>query len=197
MRVPGSALSFLAALALAAGLAAGSPDERLPFDLAVRMRYGAEPGSESLLDAAADALLPELRAKGCFRDVHLAPPEGVPEADVLMEVTISEVREETRYEQSVAQRAQPVDAAQAALGLVAVFSLRADIRLASIPGGTVVREDGFQASAERRPRSAGDDAEAGVRADVLLDLARRARAKLCHGSRSRFARAIEEARRAP
>jgi hypothetical protein len=192
------AVALLAASqAWASGAAAGSAEPRLPYDLAVRIRFGAGPGSASLLDDAADALLPELRAKGCFRAVSLAEPAGVPEGDVLMEVTLSEVREETRYEQSVAERAQPIDAAQAALGLVAAFSLRAQIRLASIPGGTVVREAGFGAAAERRPRSPGDDAQAGVRAEALLDFARRARAKLCHGSMSRLSRDIDEARRTP
>jgi hypothetical protein len=51
-------------------------------------------------------------------------------------------------------------------------------------------------SVERRPTFPGDDARVGVRADALLDLARKTRAAVCRGSHSKLARAIEDARRA-
>jgi len=188
---------FLAAAAIVAAGSGVCSDERIPVDLALRVAYGAEPGPESLLDDVAHVLLAELRAKGCFRGVAPAAPGRAPEADVLLEVMLSEVREETRFEQSLAERAQAADATATAVGVVATFALRVDYRLAAVPGGTVVRDGGFRVSGERRPRYAGDDARAGARGEALLDLARRTRAKLNHGSPAKLARAIEEARRAP
>jgi hypothetical protein len=188
---------LLAAAALLAGATRALGEEPLPYDLAVRIGFGSDPGAASLADDVARTLVPELRARGCFREVHLASADGAPEGDALLEVTLSEIRDEVRYEQSLAERAQPIDAAEAALSCVAALSLHAVLRLAALPGGNVVRESGFHVSTTRRPRAPGDDARAGARIDALRDLSRKARSSLCKGSRSKLARAIEEARRAP
>jgi hypothetical protein len=188
---------LLAAVALSTGGTPTLGDERLPYELAVRIGFGTEPGAVSLADDVAQALLPDLRAQGCFREVHLAAAQGVPEGDVLLDLTLSEIHEELRYEQSLAQRAQPIEPGAAALAYVAVFSLHAVLRLAALPSGTVVRESQFHVAAERRPRTPEDDARAGARIDALRDLTRKARGALCRGSRSKLSRGIEEARRAP
>jgi hypothetical protein len=189
-------------LVLAAALLAGAavPDyggERLPYHLAVRVGFGTEGGSASLSDDAARALVADLSAKGCFRDVLLAPTEGAPETELLLEVTLSDVLEEVRYEQSLAERVRPRDAVEAAMGRAARLSFRTDLRLAALPSGALVRQSGFRVGAERRPRTPGEDAREGARADATLDLARKVRSDLCRASGSRLKREIEAVRRVP
>jgi hypothetical protein len=191
-----------AALALGAALlsAAGPPlrsGERLAYTLALRIRFETASPSASLADEVASSVLAELRAKGCFREVRLAPSEGAPEADVLLELVLSEMREEVRYEQSVAERAQPLDPGTAALAYVATLSFQTSLALAALPGGDVARTGDFHVSVERRPRAVGDDARTGARMDAMRDLARKTRATLCKGSASKLAGAIEAVRRAP
>jgi len=196
MRKRAAALALGAVLLSAAG-PPGRSGERLPYTLALRIRFETASPSASLADDAASSVLAELRAKGCFREVRLAPAEGVPEADVLLEMVLSEMQEEVRYEQSLAERAQPLDPGTAALGYAAVLSFQTSIALATLPGGNVARTGDFHVSAERRPRIAGDDARAGALLDALRDLARKTRSTLCKGSASKLAGEIEAARRAP
>jgi hypothetical protein len=196
MRRPTVRLLFAAAI-LAARPSSGFGSERLPFDLAVRVAAGSDGGSASLGEDAARALVTDLSARGCFRGVRLAPDEGPADGDLILLVTLSDVREDVRYEQSLAERAQPRDEVEAALAHVAHLSFHTELKLAAIPGGAVVTASEFRVSGERRPRTPGDDAREGVRSDAILDLARRTRAAICRGSTSRLERAIEAARTAP
>ncbi len=189
---------LLSAAALSwTGAAPSHAAERLPLSLALRIRFEGGSPSARLADDVAATVLAEFRAKGCFRDASVAPAEGIPGGDALLEVTLSQVHEETRYEQSLAERAQPQDVSATALGYAALLALRADLKLAALPSGEVVRTGGFHVAVERRPRMAGDDARAGARIDAMRDLARKTRSTICRGSVAKLEREIEAARGAP
>ena len=197
MRFP--RLAVLAAAALAVhGLVHGAGEERLLFDVAVRVGFeGEAAGSASLRDDVAQALLAELRARGCFRSCRAAPYGETPRADLLLDVILKDLVEEVRYDQSLAEQARPQDPEQSLLGYSAMLSLEVEVSLAALPGGALVRDARLHVRAERRPRMPGDDARAAARADLLLDLARRARAEACRGSRKKLARGIASARGVP
>ncbi len=197
MRFPRLAVFAAAALAVHA-LVHGAGEERLPFDVAVRVGFeGESAGSASLRDDIAQALLAELRARGCFRSCRAAPAGETPRADLLLDVSLADLVEEVRYDQSLAERTRPVDPEQNLLGYSALLSLEVELRLGALPGGAPVRDARFHVRAERRPRMPGDDAREGARTDLLLDLARRARAEACRGSGKKLARSIAATRGVP
>ncbi len=184
---------------LAATLVGGAPRaaERLPYALELRIRFEGNAPSASVADDAAAAVLAELRSNGCFRDARVAPAKETPDADVLLDLLISGIQEEVRYEQSLAERAQPLDGDAVAMGYSVMLSFQVDLKLAALPGGTVARSDRFHVAAERRPRTPADDAREGAKTEAMIDLARKTRKAVCKGSMSKLAGKIEEARRAP
>jgi hypothetical protein len=190
------AFLVLAAVLLAGNGAPGHAGERLPFRLAVRIGSASPEASTSFADDAARAIIAELQAKGCFRAVVPAAAGGAPDTDLLLDVTLSDLRDEIRYDQSLAERAQPTDATEVAVGNEALLSFRTEIVLAALPGGAVVRKAGFDVQAVRRPRVPGDDARAGAQTEAIRELARKSRSGICRGSGAKLKRDIEIARTA-
>ena len=181
---------FLLLVAIAmAGTAIAA--DRLPFTVDVQMHLGAEPGSESLREALEREVLTELNARGCFRDFRpAADPEERPPAPLLLELTIAGVVEETRYEQSQAERMNPTDAVGTALGYVEVVEATIGVRLAVTSASTTLRQDAFRRTVARRPMTMTENARERAREDFAREIARRARAFACKGSEARLEREI-------
>ncbi len=186
------ALPSLAALAvLLSGAAARGP---LPWSVRVAVGWGDGPGSVALLEQAEAALLSELNARGCFREFRAAGAEGEEaEPGILLEVTIWGLEEETRYDQSMAERIRPIDVVETALGETARIEASVRIRLVAAPAGRAIREDSLRESAASGPLSPGDEARARARAEFAKEVARRARALLCKGSAARLEEQVRAA----
>ncbi len=195
---PARGRSIVAAAALLVGVllaasrtAAGR--ERLPYDVAVQVEYAGPPGSRTLLDEVGGSLVDELAARGCFRSFRLVPPAAKPPEDALvLRVSLDDLRDELRYDQSLAQQAQPGEPGDS-LQYSALFSVEVRLALLAPPGAAVVREKEFRESVRRRPLTVGEDAREAARSEAILELARKARASLCHGSPDSLRRSLDAA----
>lgn len=184
----GAFVLLLLALAAASSSSAG---ERLAWDVDVRVVHGAEPGSEELRQEIERGILAELNAKGCFHAFRpAADPEEREPAPLLLEVTLAAVREETRYDQSQAERINPIDQVETALGYAEVVEATLGIRLAVTAGNATIREDSFRRFVERRPMTVQEDARQRARQEMVKEVARETRSVVCRGSSAKLDREI-------
>lgn len=186
------ALGFLALLA--SFLPGRADPRRLPWSVDVAVGWGRGPGALSLLEETEAALLSELGARGCFREFRpvRTGEEGLAPG-ILLELTISDVEEETRHEQSMAERLAPTDPLAAALGRAAVLEAAVHLRLSVVPEGIALREESFRESVMRRPASPGEDIHAAARDEFVREVARRSRAVLCKRASARMEERIRAA----
>jgi hypothetical protein len=142
-----------------------------PFHMALAVRWGAGAGSDAFLDDLSRSLAATL-ATGCFATVSIAPSDGSGHgADLDFEVVLSNVVDETRFDDSVAGTMQPGEPTKE-LGRTTHFEVTVDARLSARVNGALVHHKHLVANVSRRPIYVGEDAQATARAEAIDNIVR-------------------------
>jgi len=154
----------------------------LPYSLAVQVHYAdpAEAGPAILLEELEIAIIDTLRAQRCFQVLPPMPDarDSSSKRDLVLEVTLSSVLDETRSELSLADRAAPGGSGRELMG-VAVFSVDVEAEVLVMPMGVGVRSKRFHLEAQHQPRMSGEDSREEARRAVELQVARKVASMAC------------------
>jgi hypothetical protein len=171
------ACRLAAVLALAAGVAASTSDAEgraaapAPVHAALVVQWGHGAGSDAYRDDFARALAQALGSR-CFATVLVADPGAeVPGVDVVLDVVLSDIFDEIRFDDSIATALQPGEPNQE-LRRVAQFSMTIDAALTPAAGGRTIAAKRFVVNEERRPLYVGEDPLATVRTEAIRDAVR-------------------------
>lgn len=137
-----------------------------PFRVALLVHWGARAGSDMFRDELARTVAAELGSR-CFASVVIADPGGVAgDADLVLDVILSDVFDETRFDDSIAGALEPGEPTKE-LRRVAYFSVGVDAELSTRASGTPVSRKHFAIHEERRPIFIGEDPQATVRVQAI------------------------------
>ena len=178
--MPRVVLSGLAAICLAAPAAAKEP---APYRASLDVRWGEGAGSDAFLDDLTRSVAAKLATR-CFQSVAIAGNQGAPEdRELAVRVILSDVFDETRFDDSIAAVLQPGEPTQE-LRRVAQFSMAIDATLSTAESGTLIVQKHFAINAARRPVFIGEDPQEFARAQAIEDAGSElARAFGCGGAR--------------
>ena len=161
-----------------------------PFRTALTVRWGAGAGSDAFRDELSRSLAASLAGR-CIESVAAFEHEPSPEAELIFSVVLSDVVDETRFDDSIATTLQPGEPAKE-LRHLAHFQVTVDATLSTRETGTVVRRKHLVANVSVRPVYPGEDAQATARYEVIRNIvADLSRALGCGGAK--LERRIREA----
>jgi hypothetical protein len=142
-----------------------------PFHVALAVRWGAGEGSDAFRDDLQRTLAATL-ATGCFATVSVARSGGSVEgADLDFDVVLSNVVDETRFDDSLAGTLQPGEPNKE-LRRTTHFEVTVDARLSARVNGAIVHTKHLVSNVFRRPNYVGEDAQASVRAEAIDNIVR-------------------------
>ena len=137
-----------------------------PFRAALAVRWGGGAGSDAFRDDLSRSLA-DVLATRCFAGVAIADRDSAVEGtDLALTVVLSEVLDETRFDDSIAGALRPEEPAQE-LRRVARFQVTADATLSARSTGAVVHRKHLVANVSRRPIYVGEDPQATARAEAI------------------------------
>jgi len=166
LRRAGAWACAVGAAALLAAPAAAK--DRAPFRAVLAVRWGHGAGSDTFRDDFARAAADALSAR-CFTGVVVAGEgHGTEEAELDLEILLSDAYDETRYDDTIAGALQPGEPTQE-LRRVARYSVAVDLALFARADGALILRKDFVTHAERRPVYIGEDPQATVREEVIRD----------------------------
>jgi len=145
--------------------------ELAPFRVALEVRWGAGAGSDAFRDDLSRSLAGTLAAN-CFAGISTGPPEPTEKgADLAFDVVLSDVVDETRFDDSIAGTLQPGEPTKE-LRRVTYFEVTVDASLTAREAGVVVHTKHLVARASRRPVYVGEDPQAMTRAESIDNIVR-------------------------
>jgi len=190
LRAFSGALVLLALLQTGAVVGAGPAE----FDLHLRVAYAEDIGRERLRSELELATFERLQESGCFRSVRLATERAEPaESDLLLELILREVIDETEYAMSLAQRSDPRIPDQDKRE-VARLEVAYTLRLSTWSDGHLLRQRRPRSEEAYRPLSV-EDARYEVELRSVKAISRAARELACRGSAKKLARQVATQRR--
>ena len=140
-----------------------------PVRVALAVRWGAGAGSDAFRDELARSAAATLATR-CFAAVVIADAEPWPEdTDLVLRVDLSDVVDETRFEDSIAGALQPGEPTKE-LRRVAHFEMTVDATLSTRLTERSVARKHFAVSAYRRPVYIGEDPQDYVRVQAITDV---------------------------
>ena len=146
--------------------AAGSDGALLPYRVALSAQWGTGAGSDAFLQDTGRALASAL-VTTCFSHVEIVEDIGVESGgDLVLELILTDVRDETIYDDSIANALQPGEPTKE-LRRVARFAVSVDARLRVSDGGAEVGAKRLRADISRRPMVLGEDPQATARAQAI------------------------------
>jgi hypothetical protein len=170
---PGAAAAALVLVAVTAATPAPAAKSTAPYRVALDVRWGRGAGSDEFRTDLAESLAAKLAAD-CFAGVSEAGPDESG-ADLVLTVVLSDVADETRFDDTIAGTLQPGDPTNE-LRREARFAATVDAKLATRVAGEVVATKHFIAHVVHRPIYVGEDPQATARAQAIdgavRDLAR-------------------------
>lgn len=164
-----AAVLLLPAVSLARGR--GEPADRLPVEAAVSVRWGKPAGSEAFR-RDLERSVAETMSERCF--ARVVPPGGDPArsgADVLVEIVLSNVEDETVFDGTLAKALDPDDPDRG-MGQTARFSVDVAAKLVARKSGAVVITHDLHAAGTRRPLAPGEDIRAYARSEAIETVTR-------------------------
>jgi len=186
---------FLTISCVPAVLAAQAP---APYDVHVELSFTEASGDEEMRDELELQLLSELRRAGCFRSVIRFVPGDAEnrraESDALrLNVAVSELFEETTYDTSIAERADP----QAPQDLELLHTSRIyavmQVALEHPASGLSLRAKRLRGAGAHRPLMLGEDARHRALLEATIEAAQEVRRFVCKGGAKRLAKEIAAA----
>lgn len=182
---------ILFALLHTGAVVGGGPAE---FDLHLRVSYAEDIGREGLRQELELAAFERLQESGCFRKVTLATAKAEPsESDLLLELILREVIDETEYAMSLAQRSDPRVPEQHKRE-VARLEIAYTLQLSTWSDGHLLRQRWPRSEEAYRPLS-NEDARYEVELRSAKAISRATRDLACRGSAKKLARQVAGKRR--
>ncbi len=186
-----------ARLALSVGLGvssvtpAAAAKELAPYRAVLSVSWGPGAGSEAFRDDLSRSLAQGL-ASSCFAGVAISGGVSVAAgAELVVDVSLSHVVDETLFDDSIAGALQPGQPTQE-LQRVTHFEVTVDATVAARTTGALVSRKHFVAHVSRRPVYVGEDPQATARAEAIDSIVRDlTRALGCGGAK--FARKLRGA----
>jgi hypothetical protein len=140
-----------------------------PFRAALTVGWGAGAGSDAFRDDLSRSLAATLAAR-CFAGVVIVEHDQAPAStDLVLAVVLSQMVDETRFDDSIATALQPGEPAKE-LRRIARVEVTIDAILSTRTTGALVRKKHFVASVSRRPIYVGEDPHATARAEVIDEI---------------------------
>ncbi len=167
----------------------------LPYLLEVEVRSGGSAAPERVRRNLEIELIGELDQVACFERVERYGEERDEVEALLLRLTIADVRRETSYDSSLAQRYDPDAPPQIDQGLMATVEAHLALELFSLPESIWLKEKRFTVTRRVRP-TLGSDAKLEVEFEMIDEVTRVARTWACKGSAKKLAGRIEAARAA-
>jgi hypothetical protein len=173
---------------MAAAFAAAA--EPVPFTLNVRVRWaeGAR-GSTLLRDDIERSVLDALADRACYREVTLAG-----RGELRLDVELDELREETHYDDSLAEHADPSTPGQDRR-LTSEFEIFVRWTLAAPEPSDPIRTRRFRIARVRRPLLHGEDSAARARNEGIESLGAELARGVCSVPRKKVDAALAGVRR--
>jgi hypothetical protein len=176
-------LAFAAVVAAPHTLAPGRTSAPAPVHAALVVHWGPGAGSDAYLEDFARAAA-EAFGSRCFTSIVVADRGAAGEgADVVLDVELSNVFDEIRFDDSIATALQPGEPNQE-LRRVARFTMTVDALLTPAGSPRTIVAKRFVVDEERRPLYVGEDPLATVRTEAIRDAVRDLSRKLGCGSSS-------------
>ncbi len=142
-----------------------------PYNVALAVGWGAGAGSDAFRDDLSRSLA-QVLASRCFTGVAMAGSDSAAEtAELVFDVVLSDVVDETRFDDSIAGALQPGEPAQE-LRHVTYFEVTVDAALTARASGASVNRKHLVAHVSRRPVYVGEDARTTARAEAIDDIVR-------------------------
>ena len=188
-------LGSVLGLLLCVGLGTGSPAAKgkpLPYKLGVRVTHGKPAGPAAMRADLRRGLLEALNNAACFESVR-GVDAAASNTDLLLEVVIIDIEEETRYDISMATLSSPNTEPGTDKQLVATVRGEFHVELLTVPASARIRSRKFIHIGSHRP-ILNEDPRAEARWEMLNEAVRSLRVFACKGSEKKVARAIEQAR---
>jgi hypothetical protein len=156
-------------------LSVSAAKETSPYRVALAVRWGAGAGSDAFREDLSRSLT-EALASRCFARIAPAGPNFDAEgAELVFDVVLTGVVDETRFDDSIARALQPGEPAEE-LRRVTYFAVTVDAALTARLSGALVSRKHLVAHVSRRPVYVGEDSRATARAEaidnIVHDLAR-------------------------
>jgi hypothetical protein len=175
------------------GAAASESEQPLPYTLGVHVEFGTPKGPDSVRDEIQRRVVHNLAPRGWFTEIVEWEQDDRTPVDLLLQVTLDDLRRETHYDTSMAERrddADPLSKQQFTVDWEVVIS----VDLFLMPEGIAVRSSRFKETNSRRPRYLGEDTEAAIRDEAIRDVANSIRRAAFKGSLQKLERKIDQAR---
>lgn len=158
--------------------------------ISIRVRWDREAGtvgSDALRDDFARAIVSAIAFRGCYGEVR---PADAP-APITLDVALSGLEEELRYDDSMAERLAPGEPSKelrqrAEFRIFAHWTLRA--------GDAVYREDTFRVERIVRPRILGEDPAVTAREEALDWVGREVARRACKVAGPKLLKALAPSR---
>jgi hypothetical protein len=158
-----------AVLAVFTLAAAAHAKEIAPFHVDLVVRWGHGAGSDAFRDELA-RVMAETLVSGCFAHVEIVDQAPVDSgAELVYTVILSDVVDETRFDDTIAGALQPGEPTQE-LRRVAHFEVAADATLQSSANGALIHRKHVLAHTYRRPIYVGEDPQAVAREEATRDV---------------------------
>ena len=175
------------------GATAAESQPPLPYTLAVQVEYGVPKGPDSLLDEIRQRVVHDLAPRDLFVDIVEWEHDDRAPANLLLRIKLDDLRRETHYDRSMAERRELTDPLSEQEYTVE-FEVIIDVDLLLLPEGVPVRSTRFREAGARRPRYLGEDVEAALREEAVRDLVRSIRRSVFKGSPAKLDRKIDKVR---
>ena len=145
--------------------------EIAPYHVALDVSWGEGAGSDAFRDDLSRSLAQALASR-CFTGVAIAGRDSAAEsAELVFDIVLSDVVDETRFDDSIAGALQPGEPTQE-LRRVTYFEVTVDATLAARGNAALVNRKHLVAHVSRRPVYVGEDAQATARAEAIDDIVR-------------------------
>jgi hypothetical protein len=179
---------ILAVLTLTGATAAAEP---LPYRLAIEVAWGKEKGPKRITEEIERRVRERIEGTRCVDEV--LPSDEQQTSDLLLRMTIVEVREETRYDQSMMATNTSTDPTDK-LKYTAVFEADIRLDLLSMPGGELVRSTKFREGQSRRPQTDYEDPVEWARERALVRIIDAMADRVCGANPKKLEKRIAKAK---
>lgn len=185
-----TSLLFCLALSITPTLAQSGPS------LEVDLNFSGRSVDRTVREEIELQLSSDMAARGCFGEVHFVSPDAgsTTSSEFLLRVVIQEVFEETTYDTSVAQRADPQRPAEYDLLHTSRIRLLAVAELRTGDGKLLLRKSNIRGNGAHRPLQFGEDSRSVALQLASEGIAREARLFACKGGEKRRQKELKKSR---
>jgi len=181
-------LRSLAATLIGLLLVATPTYSQSPPSLDIDLNYSGRSVDRTVREEVELQLSSDMTSRGCFGELRFKPAEGdadAQSAEYLLRVVIQEVFEETTYDTSIAQRADPNRPAEYDLLHTSRIRVQAVAELRTGDGERLLRSSNVRGSGAHRPIMFGEDSRSVALQLASEGFAREVRIFACKGGEKR------------